>query len=954
MSSDRPSSLATRSSFRLIGAGLAATILLVLCVLVVIWRSHVVGDERRSMMLASEEILNLVEFYGTSTTRFREAAITTGDQLWADAHLDYAHKLEATLALAQSHALAERVREGARRADSLNQHILQLETRAVGLALSGQALDARAIVDAPSFARLIHEYGDALLQFARASDVAGGVGHMRQGLSAMEDEVELLQSAREQGIEIPAQVLSARGPISRRILESARLLGDDFGGHQDAAKLVEAFGDLAAISIDGTDGYEAALHRLNELTASSHTHLDAYERAHDASRRWDRLVMPALLTLLLLVLALVWVRIVRLVRRNLEQQKRAMEQVREAELRADALIEAIPDLIFLHDAEGNFLDYRASDDDLLIKPPDFVNRNIRDVLPPHVATPGLEAIKRAAATQEVQLLEYELEDGRDPGIYEARLTPIDSNRVLVMVRNVTQERRAERAQREAELRFRTLVEHSLVGIYMIQNGRYLYVNPQFGRIVGRKPEEVEGMRVIDLIHPDDRRRVEENLRRRISGEIDHIHYLIRGLHASGSVITVDVYGASTLIDGEPAIIGTLLDVTERERARREISDLKAFYEETLNRLPIEIAVLDRELRYVYLNPLAAPTPEIRKKLLGRTLEDYFREHNMDLEAHQRRQRWVEGVVRTGQTSSMEETIRSRDGRERHTLRVAAPVKDDQGEVRYVVGYALDVSERKEYERKLLDAKERAEEMAHLKSAFLANMSHEIRTPLTGIMGFASLLEDEVPPEQQQFASLIVRSGKRLLDTLNAVLDLSRLEAGEMKLEIRSTDLGVEANEITSFLRSLAAEKGIALTACVPEAPVRAMVDPGALHIVLNNLIGNAIKFTDDGEVRVELSASAHRSSIRITDTGVGIDETFIPQLFEEFKQESIGLTRSHEGAGLGLAITRKLVTMMDGTIEVSSTKGRGTTFEITFPRAPEQLDLPLTEIITHGNGHGPA
>ena len=691
--------------------------------------------------------------------------------------------------------------------------------------------------------------------------------------------------------------------------------------------------DVSAVDLAGE--FESTLSDYVELSEASISDVPASER----------MAVPVILILLLISVTCSWVRAVRLHRQAMTRQSAALKSLQQAQRHKAAIIEAIPDIIFLHERDGTFVDVSESKfDSLLIHPKDFLGKRIEDVLPPEIAVPGAKAIRAAVETGKQQYLEYELDvDGR-AGEFEARFIPVDSDRVLAMVRNVSDERKSERARLEAEARFRSLVEHSFIGIYMIQDGNFIYANPQLGRIMGFSTDEIIGKKIEDFCHPDDRAIVRENLRRRLDGEVDHVRYSLRVPSATGGFVTVEVYGSTTTIEGQTAIIGTMHDITEREKQRKEIADLKAFYEETLNRLPIEIAVLDSKARYVYVNPLTARSPEKRQALLGSTLEEYCRANDLKDELFARRQRWVEQVVETGEGSSLEEVVHSSNGPDRHILRVAAPVHDEEGKVKYVVGYALDVSDRKQYEKKLLDAKERAEELAQLKSAFLANMSHEIRTPLTGILGFASVLEDEVPPEQQHFASLIVRSGKRLLDTLNAVLDLSRLEAGEMKLEIKPVNLGSEVNEIISFLRSLAVEKGISLEMNEPENPVKGMVDAGALHIVLNNLVGNAIKFTDDGFVRVEVAPKGHRCCVRIVDTGVGIDEAFIPQIFDEFKQESIGLARSHEGAGLGLAITRKLIAMMDGTIEVFSRKGEGTTFEITFPRAPDQLDLPLNDV----------
>jgi CheY-like chemotaxis protein len=244
----------------------------------------------------------------------------------------------------------------------------------------------------------------------------------------------------------------------------------------------------------------------------------------------------------------------------------------------------------------------------------------------------------------------------------------------------------------------------------------------------------------------------------------------------------------------------------------------------------------------------------------------------------------------------------------------------------------DITERKKHERGLIEAKERAEEMSRLKSTLLTNMSHEIRTPLTAIIGFSDFLQKGVKPEQrEEFAQLINMSAHRLMETLNSVMDLAQLEGGGLKLEPRRVNVNSQVRETISLFDLQAREKGLRLTFHASETPVEALLDPVALNRVLTNLLANALKFTHTGSIIVAVEARDKQVEIRVQDTGIGISKSFLPRIFDEFKQESEGLARDYEGNGLGLTITKQLVELMEGQIDVESEKGKGSTFRIVLP-----------------------
>ena len=266
----------------------------------------------------------------------------------------------------------------------------------------------------------------------------------------------------------------------------------------------------------------------------------------------------------------------------------------------------------------------------------------------------------------------------------------------------------------------------------------------------------------------------------------------------------------------------------------------------------------------------------------------------------------------------------------------------------VVSVARDISERQRYEHGLLEAiesaeaaREEAEEAARLKASILANMSHEFRTPLTAILGFSDVLADEVTPDLTEFAEAIRTGGRRLLDTLNDILEFARLDAEDVSFTVEAVDAVQMVRAAGARLAPLARQKGLrmALQASAPTMPVA--VAPLALGRIVTLVAGNAIKFTERGEVRVSLHASDGTLVVRVQDTGVGIDEAFLPSLFEAFTQESDGHGRAFEGTGLGLAITKRLVDGMGGTIRVQSQRGVGTLFVITLPAPPASVSDPL-------------
>ena len=484
--------------------------------------------------------------------------------------------------------------------------------------------------------------------------------------------------------------------------------------------------------------------------------------------------------------------------------------------------------------------------------------------------------------------------------------------------------------------------------------------------------------LIHLVHPSDRDDVRHAFARMHHEPVHELEYRTSP-DGSGTVRWIRERGRPVKDEaGETErIFGVLTDVTEQKQRVREREDreskIEALYAATARLLKAssrnEVAALIEEL---IINTFGYPITSVRllddQELLPVRVSPQSRELMPERPAYHVEDDTIGSrAFRSGDTVVVEDLKESDPVLNYGSLRTAAsvplgergllsigspePAGIDAFDLRLVeilASNATVVLERIEREQELFRAKETAEEASKLKSAFLANMSHEIRTPLTSIIGFAEAIGDESvhsPPAGgdgttgedgktvDHFASLIEKSGRRLLETLNSVLDFSQLEAGAMPLSPERTDVTDEITETVELFQTRAEEAEVDLQLDLPDAPLYAYADPEALRRILRNLVSNAVKFTDPGGSVVVRAANAEDGvQVDVEDTGIGIDPEFVPNLFDAFQQESTGNKRTHEGSGLGLAVAHRLVTLMHGHINVDTAKGEGTCFTIRLPR----------------------
>ncbi|MFM2227024.1 MAG: hypothetical protein RL664_367 [Bacteroidota bacterium] len=288
---------------------------------------------------------------------------------------------------------------------------------------------------------------------------------------------------------------------------------------------------------------------------------------------------------------------------------------------------------------------------------------------------------------------------------------------------------------------------------------------------------------------------------------------------------------------------------------------------------------------------------------------------------------------------------------RYWLVSAAPLLGDDGNVHGSIGIHWDISHLKEMEFELKDAKRKAEESSKAKAMFLANMSHEIRTPLNGIVGMAEqLAQSQLDANQRYFTDIMRSASSTLLSIINDVLDISKIESGKFSIETIQFNLNETVKRTLSIFKDKAKQAGISLDIdLMDDRSISYFGDPHRLSQVLFNIVGNAIKFTHSGYVRVTSQLTLKENDIcsvafKIQDTGVGMDMAYLAKVFEAFSQEDASITRKFGGSGLGLSIARSIVQIMGGTIQIESEKGKGTCVEIRIPMRISN-DKPKQEIV---------
>ncbi|MBI2510481.1 MAG: PAS domain S-box protein [Opitutae bacterium] len=616
--------------------------------------------------------------------------------------------------------------------------------------------------------------------------------------------------------------------------------------------------------------------------------------------------------------------------RDVTDRKQAEARQRIAAAYARSLIEASVDPLVTINADGNITDVNQATELVTGIPRQrLIGTDFSDYFTEPVrAREGYQQVFSQGFVKDYPLAIRHSSGRLTDVLYNASVYKDEKGAVIgvfAAARDVTDRKMAEELQRASSAYARSLIEASLDPLVTISSeGKITDVNDASVEATGVPREQLVGTDFSDYFTEPEKAR--EGYRQVFSrGFVRDYPLAIR--HASGRVTDV-VYNASVFKDDKGKVLGAFA-------AARDITALKqaSQYARSLIEASLDpLVTISPDGKITDVNEASAVATGLpREKLIGRDFSDYFTEPQKAREGYQ--QVFSQGFVRDYPLA-----IRHVSGHVTDVLYNASVYKDDKGKVLGVFAAARDVTDRKRFEQSLQKAN-------RLKSEFLANMSHELRTPLNGIIGFSEFIIDEkagkILPKQKEYLNDVLNSGRHLLQLINDVLDLSKIEAGKTELFPEEFLVSKSVAEVCSVVSPLAKKKSIVMNQRISPEIDQVTLDQQKFKQVLYNLLSNGVKFTNDGG-RVDIIAEPDgpgRLCVQVRDTGVGIKSEDMGKLFVEFQQLDSSLARDHQGTGLGLALTKRLVELQHGTITVESEVDRGSTFTVILPFGTEGTAL---------------
>ena len=518
-------------------------------------------------------------------------------------------------------------------------------------------------------------------------------------------------------------------------------------------------------------------------------------------------------------------------------------------------------------------------------------------------------------------------------------TVIIGNKKLVLgsAVDITERKEAEEKLKVEQAYLERLFENSPEAIVITsKEGKVEHVNREFIRLFGYTKEEALGNFIDDLISPQELYN-EASEKTKTVAKGQRISAETVRKHKNGKLIQVSILGAPIEVEGKQrAVYGIYRDISDRVKAQEALKESKAQLQYVLNNTKDIILQVDLKGDFIFVNKAAEKmTGYEQEELLQKSFYDFvIPEYHQLIEERVRKR-----IDREPLTDSFKlEILTKNDKRIWIELTTSPVVKGEQ--VVGIQGVARNVSQRIEFEENLKKAKEKAEEADRLKSAFLANMSHEIRTPMNAILGFSRLLNNPSVTEEQQneYIEIINSRGNHLLQVINDIIDLSKIDSSQLNLEIKEFNLNHFLDEIYSnFLQRIKEEHGdeveFKLEKGLSDSEADIHLDKTRLEQIISYILANALKFTEKGMIKLGYRIDTNHKNLKffIQDTGVGIPEDKQEIIFERFRQSDDSTTRKYGGTGLGLSISKGLIELMGGSIWLKSEPGKGTVFYFLLP-----------------------
>ena len=508
-----------------------------------------------------------------------------------------------------------------------------------------------------------------------------------------------------------------------------------------------------------------------------------------------------------------------------------------------------------------------------------------------------------------------------------------------LIKLIEERKQAEEDLQESNRKWEAIISASPDGIGMISpDGKIQLISEKLATLYGYSVDELDkyiGSSLLEFIDPSNHPLLIDNIRKLLSGKSDIRLSEYLAVKKDKSRCYIDI-NSTVLFDhqGNPvSILFVVRDITDRKQAEETLNNERTLFRTIIDLIPDAVYVKDFTGRKILANPKEIQFAGVNSEteIIGKTDFDLYNFNEASLF-------WEEdkSVLTTGNpVLNAEGFLTDRDGKMKWILVSKVPFFDMHGKITGIVGVTHDITERKLVEQELLKSKEKAEESDRLKSAFLANMSHEIRTPMNGILGFSKLLKEPklTGEEQQEYIQIIEKSGARMLNFINNIIDISKIESGQMEVSISDANINDQIEYVYTFFKPEAERKGIHLhiEMDLPSEDAVIRTDQEKIYAILTNLVKNAIKYTNEGTIVFGYKKKNGILEFFVKDTGIGIQSHRHEAIFERFIQADISNKQAIDGAGLGLSITRAYVEMLDGKIWVESQEGKGSVFYFTIP-----------------------
>jgi PAS domain S-box-containing protein len=508
--------------------------------------------------------------------------------------------------------------------------------------------------------------------------------------------------------------------------------------------------------------------------------------------------------------------------------------------------------------------------------------------------------------------------------------------IIAVGRDISERKQFETRLQESEQMYKSLFEYNPSAVYSMNlQGHYLTANANLEELTGYSMEELIGMYYGPVVHEKDREKTLYHFTLASQGVPQS--YDLTLIHKDGHLVEINTINIPIIVDDKVVgVYGISRDITERIRYTEQIEKLSNDYTLILNAVSEGIFGLDTEGRITFINPAGAQMLGFEyNEIMGHPYLDRIQQTSFDGIHYPSQESPLMRAVRTGEShQSSDAVLWRKDGSSFLADYQVTPLFDKGERIGAVVVFR-DITDEKE----IIRAKESAEKADQAKSEFLAVMSHELRTPMNGIMGMTDLLlETELDEEQRGYADIIGQSSASLLHILNEILDFSKIEAGKMTLMHEPVNIEWVVESVKELFLPQTVEKNLVLSSTIsPEVPELIMSDAARLRQVLVNLVGNAVKFTDEGNVAIDVGTEFCPNQNKLTlkfnvqDTGIGIAPEKQSLLFQSFSQLHPAINRKYGGTGLGLSICKRLVELMGGAIGVDSTEDKGSNFYFTLP-----------------------